>query len=348
MKKERIIYMDVLRIFAVFCMMLLHVAGSNWSVTDVSTSDWQAFNIYDSFARFCVPVFIMISGSLFLDNSREFSMRKLFKKNILRLASAFVFWSILYSAVTNLLTAAERTVTFGDWLKSFICGRYHLWFVPAIIGLYLITPFLRRITAEKKLTEYFLLLWFIFCSILGLLKQIPPAAEISAKVAANFQVTFTAGYSGYFVLGYYLQNREISAKTRKIIYILGLVGFGATAIATSVWSRTADAHIKALYNNFMPNVCAQSVAVFVFFKYEVSKIKWSEKQLKVISKISALSFGMYLFHDFVNIFFKQIGFSTLTYNAFLSVPCNTLIVFFISLAVTYGLSKIPFINKYII
>ena len=68
--------MDVLRIFAVFSMMLLHVAGSLWSKTDVATADWQAFNIYDSFARFCVPVFIMLSGAMFLDNSREFSMKR--------------------------------------------------------------------------------------------------------------------------------------------------------------------------------------------------------------------------------------------------------------------------------
>ncbi len=345
MKKERIVYMDVLRIFAIFSMMLLHVAASNWSAADVSTSDWQAFNIYDSFARFCVPVFIMISGSLFLDNSREFSMKKLAKKNILRLVSAYFFWSLLYSIVTGII---NKNVTFSSRITDFLCGRYHLWFVFAIIGLYLITPLLRKITADEKMTEYFLTLWFVFCCVFGLLKRITPIAKIASEISADFQMNFVLGYSGYFVLGYVLFKKDFSLKARKIIYALGAAGFAATAIITSVWSVAVNAPIKSLYNNFMPNVCLQSVAVFVFFKYEVSKIKWSEKQLKVISKISALSFGMYLFHDFVNILFKQIGFTTLTYNAFLSVPCNTLIVFAISLAVTYGISKIPYINRYII
>lgn len=345
LKKKRIVYMDVLRIFAVFSMMLLHVAGSNWATTDVSTADWQVFNFYDSFARFCVPVFIMLSGAMFLDNSREFSMERLLKKNVLRLACAFVFWSALYTVVMMFVT---KTFTLEYLIESFLCGRYHLWFVPAIIGLYLVTPFLRKITADKKMTEYFLLLWVVFSSIFGLLKGLPLVHDSATGLAADFQMHFVTGYTGYFILGYYLHSKELSPKARKIIYALGILGFAVTVIATSVWSLSKGAAVKHLYNNFMPNVLLQSVAVITFFKYEISKINWSEKQLKIITKISALSFGMYLFHDLVNIFLKQIGFTTLTYNAFASVPCNTLIVFAVSLGVTYGISKIPYINKYII
>ena len=337
--------MDVLRIFAVFSMMLLHVCASNWDKTDISTFEWQIFNIGDSFARFCVRVFIMLSGAMFLDNSREFSMKKMLKKNVLRLGCAFVFWSALYTVVTMLIS---KNFTLEYVIETFICGRYHLWFVPAIIGLYLVTPFLRKITADKKLTEYFLILWIIFGSVFPFLKLLPYVHDSAAGLADDFQMHFVTGYTGYFILGYYLCNAEISPKIRKIIYILGVIGFAATAVGTWVLSVSKGRPAKSLYNNFMPNVLLQSVAVITFFRYEVSKIKWSEKQLKVITKISALSFGMYLFHDSINILFKQIGFGTLSYNPIFSVPCNTLIVFFVSLAVTYGLSKIPFINKYII
>jgi surface polysaccharide O-acyltransferase-like enzyme len=233
-------------------------------------------------------------------------------------------------------------------IETFICGRYHLWFVPAIIGLYLVTPFLRKITADKKLTEYFLILWVVISSVFALLKVLPFVHDSANGLASDLQMHFVTGYTGYFILGYYLCNIEISPKIRKIIYALGVIGFIATAVGTWAWSVSKGKPVKSLYNNFMPNVLLQSVAVITFFRYEVSKIKWNEKQLKVITKISALSFGMYLFHDFINIIFKETGFTTLSYNAVLSVPCNTLIVFFVSLAVTYGLSKIPYINRYII
>lgn len=343
--KKRIVYMDVLRIFAVFSMMLLHVSASNWDKADISIFEWHVFNIGDSFARFCVPVFIMLSGTMFLDNSREFSMKKMLKKNVLRLGCAFVFWSALYSVVMMFVT---ETFTLEYLVESFFCGRYHLWFVPAIIGLYLVTPFLRKITADKKLTEYFLILWLVFDCIFRLLKVLPFVHDSATGLSADLQMHFVTGYAGYFILGYYLHSTEISPKLRKVIYILGIIGFAATAIGTWLWSLSKGKPVKTLYNNFMPNVLLQSVAVITFFKYEVSKIKWSEKQLKVITKLSALSFGMYLFHDLVNILFKQTGFGTLSYNPVLSVPCNTLIVFFVSLAVTYGLSRIPYINKYII
>ena len=272
-------------------------------------------------------------------------MKKMLKKNVLRLGCALVFWSAVYTVVTMLIS---KKFTFEYIAETFICGRYHLWFVPAIIGLYLVTPFLRKITADKKLTEYFLLLWVIFGSILPLLRTLPAVNDSAAGLSADFQMHFVTGYTGYFVLGYYLCKTELSPKIRKIIYILGIIGFAVTVTGTYIWSVSTGKAVKSLYNNFMPNVLLQSVAVITFFKYEVSKIKWSEKQLKIITKISALSFGMYLFHDLINILFKETGFTTLLYNPILSVPCNTLIVFFVSLAVTYGLSKIPYINKYII
>ena len=344
----RVIYIDVLRIFSVFCMMMLHVAASKWSVAPVESFDWQAFNVYDSIVRFCVPVFIMISGGFFLDNSREFDLKKLFKKNIARIVSAFFFWSFCYSIVIYIISPDKSAYSFGDWFKSFICGRYHLWFLFTICGLYLIVPFLRKITADKKLTEYFLILSFVFCNVFMLLKSITPISKTASTVLSQFNMQYVLGYTGYFVLGYYLKSNELSKKTQTIVYILGAIGLAATITVSSLWSVGKGAPMKQFYNNFMPNVYFESVAVFVFFKYNVSKINWSEKWLKIISKLSALSFGMYLFHDFVNIAFGEWGFTTLTYNSALSVPCNTLIVFFVSMAAAYLISKIPFINRYII
>lgn len=345
---QRIVYLDVLRIFSIFCMMMLHVASSNWHTTPVESFEWQTFNAYDSIVRFCVPVFVMISGSFFLDNSKEITLKKLFSKNISRIAAAFFFWSFIYSIVKYATTVNKEAFTFGIWFKSFICGHYHLWFMFAICGLYLLTPLLRKITAEKKLTEYFLILSFIFCNIVSLLKIITPIAPTVQNISSNFNMQFVAGYSGYFVLGYYLKSADFSAAKRKIIYILGAAGIISTAVATSIWSVSKGSPVGSLYGYFAPNVYFAAASVFVFFRYTVSKINWSSRALKIISKLSSLSFGMYLVHDLFNIAFKQLDFTTLDYNAILSVPCNTLIVFSSSLIIAFLLNKIPFINKYII
>ncbi len=346
--RQRIVYIDVLRIFSIFCMMLLHVASSKWHTTPVESFEWQTFNAYDSLVRFCVPVFVMISGSFFLDNSREITLKKLTSKNVLRIAAAFFFWSFIYSIVKYATTVNKEAFTFGTWFKSFICGHYHLWFMFAICGLYLLTPLLRKITEDKKLTEYFLILSFIFCNIVSLLKIIKPISPSVQNISSNFNMQFVSGYAGYFVLGYYLKSTDFSAKKRAIIYILGAVGIVSTAVVTSVWSVSKGSSVGSLYGYFSPNVYFAAFSVFVFFKYTVSKINWSKKSLKIISTLSSLSFGMYLVHDLFNILFKQIDFTTLDYNAVLSVPGNTLLVFFGSMIITLLISKIPFINKYII
>ena len=41
-----------------------------------------------------------------------------------------------------------------------------MWFIYMIIGLYMITPFLKRIVADEKLTRYFLILSFIFALLI--------------------------------------------------------------------------------------------------------------------------------------------------------------------------------------
>ena len=66
----RILYFDFLRVFATLAVMVLHVGAQNWYGTNVSSFEWQTFNFFHSVTRFAVPIFVMISGALFL-NKRE-------------------------------------------------------------------------------------------------------------------------------------------------------------------------------------------------------------------------------------------------------------------------------------
>ena len=92
---QRIAYFDVLRILATFAVIVLHLSAQHWADTDVYSRAWQAFNLYDSAVRWAVPVFVMISGALFLSGSQ--SIGHILKKNVSRLVTAFIFWSALYA-----------------------------------------------------------------------------------------------------------------------------------------------------------------------------------------------------------------------------------------------------------
>ena len=93
--QERTIYFDYLRVFATFSVIILHIASSNWSLIDVNGFDWFVFNFIDSIVRWGVPVFVMISGALFLD--RDIPIRKIYSKYVFRMIVSYIVWSIIYA-----------------------------------------------------------------------------------------------------------------------------------------------------------------------------------------------------------------------------------------------------------
>ncbi len=69
--------------------MILHISAQNWCEIDIASFKWQVFNFFDSIVRWAVPIFVMISGALFL--GRNSNIEKLYKKNILRIITFFLF-----------------------------------------------------------------------------------------------------------------------------------------------------------------------------------------------------------------------------------------------------------------
>ena len=349
---RRIIYLDELRIVAILAVILLHVSASNLFNSQVNSFDWQVFNIYDSLVRFCVPVFIMISGALFLDPRREIKTERLFKHNILRIVKVFIFWSLLYAcfdSVDKVINGAIIDKNFiVNFIKEFIFGHYHLTFLYIITGLYLIVPFLRKITTDKKLTEYFIILSFIFCYMVNILINVPRIGNIVSTISEKININFVIGYTGYFITGYYLNRYGLKLKNKNIIYLLTVLSLILTIVGTSFWSSKIGETTENLYLYNIPTTFFVSVSIFILFKEKISKIQLKGKKIKWIENLSKLTFGIYLVHDFFNIFLTKLGITTTSFNSIISVPIITIIVFLCSLTVIYAISKIRFLKKYII
>ncbi len=341
-------HLDLLRIFAIFSMIVIHVSAQNWYSVAVSSREWQWFNLYDSLARFCIPVMVMISGTLFLNPAKPLPYSQLYRKYVLRLVTAFIFWSLLYALVNTILLPIFRhePVNFVLFQRAALFGEYHLWFVFMMIGLYLITPLLRNITMDKALAGYFLVLWLIFGIVFSFASLIPKFEEIKTLLE-KADIHFVIGFSGYFVLGWYLSCTPIKKPYEYAIYGLGLVGVLLTFFLTRSSSLAGDKADGLFYNNFSPTVMAPSVAVFVFFNQRVSKWRFSEKAQRVILQLSSCCFGIYLIHVFSIMALGALGLNSLSLSAPLSVPILSLLVFLISFGVILLLRKIPLFRKYL-
>lgn len=346
--RKRIIYLDLLRIFAIFSMMVLHVAGGQWSSVAVNSAEWRAVNVYDSLVRFCVPVFVMISGTLFLDPERTFTIKIIFSKYILRIVTAFVFWSMQYAIVTNFMVYKKLDINvFKKIILDFIYGRYHLWFLFTIVGIYLIVPFLREICKKESLMIYFLALSLVFTFLVNGLKIFPFFNRTITVLESKTNLFFVLGYSGYFVLGYFLSYYQISKKIRKFIYIFGMIGVLGTIIGTQYIAQESGQAYQTLYGYLMPNVCLASVAVFVFFKEKFGEVELKEKIEDALCSVSNLSFGMYLVHDFFNILLQRLKIQKFLLHTIFSIPVVSIFVFFLSMLAAHLISKVKILRKYI-
>ena len=157
---KRVIYFDILRVVAIFAVVAVHISAQHWLDVDVSSRAWFAFNLYCTTGKWSVPIFVMISGALFL--GRDTTIRTILKKNVLRMVYVFVFWSGCYALISLIF---RRSPLF-DVFSQFITGHYHLWFLYMIVGLYLLIPLLRPIVQSETLTRYFLLLALVFTFLL--------------------------------------------------------------------------------------------------------------------------------------------------------------------------------------
>lgn len=341
---KRIFYFDRLRIISAIAVIVIHICGIELFKHSTASPAWNMYNILDSFSRFAVPMFIMLSGALFLNPEKQISLKSLYAKKILRIVTAFVFWSFFYSLVNEL---TDYNGDMSVFVKGFILGHHHMYFLYVIAGLYLAVPIFREICGKESLSRYFLILALVFTFVVPFLSKLPHMSII-ADIEQKMSFRVAVGYSAYFVGGYYLSRADIPKKGRALIYVLGAAAFIMTAVLTKKFSEQSQRLYDGFYNGFSINVMLEAVSLFVFARYNLSAAPKSERRAKVISLFSKLTFGIYLVHMFVIDLIDASGIIDNVSNTSLYAVIKFVLVFFVSAVISYVINKIPVLKKYIV
>ncbi|NOY73242.1 MAG: acyltransferase family protein, partial [Gammaproteobacteria bacterium] len=164
------VWLDNSRILAVYAVVVLHVSADVVLGNDVGTEYWWFGNVYDSIVRWCVPVFVMISGALLLDPNKQENLLTFYTKRCSRIFVPILCWSIFFLAWFCLKSVVkDNEVTSIELLKRLLSGKphYHMWFLYMILSLYLFTPFFRKIVAHstKKELIFFIVIVFIMSAL---------------------------------------------------------------------------------------------------------------------------------------------------------------------------------------
>jgi len=326
-------YISVLRIVAIFLVILIHSSSGYLNSNDFSSFDWSYANWINSFSRFSVPLFVIISGALLLQKNE--STGQFYKKRLLKIVPPFIFWTIIYLVYYFIRYIDFEYVGFPQVINIVLIRlksgtNAHLWYLYMLIGLYLAIPFVRKIVGNctKREIEIFIALWFasLFFTNKWFNSYLP-----------NFDLNFFSGYMGYLVLGYYLRNHPISMMKLSSFTFFVLCCL-ITGSGTQYLSITAGEFDPTLYNYLSPNIALSAGFLFVF----VQRLKLPEPLHAFWRFIDIHSFGIYLCHILLlNYIHPIVPLSTLW-----KIPIAATLTLLTSALLTYGLRKIPF-GKYV-
>ena len=345
----RVAYADLLRVFASFAVIVCHLASRCISAVPVGSQDWQVFNLYNGLVRWCVPVFVMLSGMFMLDTKKGLPLTKLLFHNCLRVVVCLMFWGGVYAVVGYCMDGGRFTWQ-GLWnaILDALRGntRYHLWFLYMILGLYLVTPILRSFCrgASRWDFHYFFLIAFLFASLLPTAFYFwPNSTAVLHTWYDKLGVQLVMGYVGYYVAGYYLKEYTISRLAEALIYVFGVIGGAVTVWGTRVLSQRSGGLVDVFYGYHSPTVVCFSVAIFVLFRY-VLGVSDERSRKQRLGGVARISFGIYLVHDLFIMILRSLGITTLSFAPVASVPVLSAVVFLCAFALAWLISHIPFVG----
>lgn len=343
----RSVWVDDLRVVATIAVIVVHVATpavfTKYNPHSVTNTEWWIGNIYDSVSRFCVPVFVMLTGALLLP--QKITLRNFFKKRLNRILLPFLFWSLVYIAFNLALKVRDEGFdqtlhNIGPWLllQATQGAAPHLWYIYMIIGLYLFIPVIQPfvIAAGNNAILYFLSIWLV---------TIIFHQQKFILISSPFDLGYFSGYIGYLVLGYFIAERvTISASIFKGAILLFVIGSIITITGTYLTTRNQGAFSHAFYEYLTLNVLLGATGIFVVIKHKSKNGNGPINSVRVL--ISKYGYGIYLSHLLVISILAHfyIDYSLITPGA--GILLTTLICLVISTALVYVINKLPY-GKYI-
>ncbi len=367
MQKERIDYLDVLRVLACFMVVMVH-AGDKYLFDGATNTFGATCSLYLALLRPCVPLFILMSSILLLPLKTDSAT--FFKRRFSRVLIPFTVWSIIYvflplpetpvfGGPSNVFTDSGINVYLYNLIMipmNFTGSNVHFWFIYTIIGLYLfmpiISPWLQQASRRSLIT--FLTIWSVTLFFPYIRLWFP---QIHGECDWNeFGMLYNfSGYLGYIILGYFLhKHNKLSAKKSMFIgaVLFAIGGFitykGFLADCDTFLTQKAAGNedwklLELSIGNLTFNVVMMTAGMFMFFQ----KINISGFLRKCFQELSVLSYGIFLAHYIVSLWISAYLPKMLNLNAGFEQFLVTLIIFSISYLIAKLISYMPK-SKYLI
>ena len=204
--KEHLSQIDLIRLLSALAIITIHCTDPLVKLLGkIDTSVWTPFMILNELFRFGTPLFVMISGYLLLQSDSLNHLKTFYRRRLNRLLLPFIVWNIFYYLLDKL--SGARALDLGEFFSRFYDGGtyYHLYFLQLILGLYLVTPILKKTITQPYFTVLVPLL--LILSNLYLM-----ATTWFGWPQLNQLPTWFILYIGYYLAGVWLSQRSWTGK----------------------------------------------------------------------------------------------------------------------------------------
>lgn len=354
---KRIVFLDYVRVFACFLVMLVHASENFYGApgsTDMAgpqsllltESDRLWVSLYDGASRMAVPLFMIVSAFLLAPLKGSQTAVEFYKRRAIRILPPFLIFIVLYSTIPMFWNQIDMETSAHDLSRTLInfpTLAGHLWFMYPLIGLYLFIPVISPWLAKASAKEERMFIWlFAISTCMPYLNRF--FGEVWGQCFWNeFHILwYFSGYLGYLVLAHYIRvHLDWSVRKRMTIgTILTVVGVVWTILSFYIQAVPGELHstpeIELGWSFCTINVLSATAGAFLLF----TCIRKSRTP-RIILQLSNLSYGMYLMHIFwlgmwVSVFKDSMGFPSVS-----AIPAIAVCTFLCCWATTLIISLLP-------
>ncbi|MDO4921678.1 MAG: acyltransferase [Phascolarctobacterium sp.] len=289
---ERNYGLDLLRITAMFMVLLLHILGQGGILkalpppeTKIHFSKFAAAWLVEIFAYCAVNCYAILTGYNYFGKAIKFAKIMIFWLQVLFYTTgiSLIFWLSGNNIPKNIWLASLLPVTYGVY-----------WYVTAYFGLFLLMPILNQglVGVDRQKLKRYMIILFVFVSVLPTLFMKDP-------------YILNRGYSLIWLLLLFLLGGAIRKLdvVNNVSSVFAMKMFFTSVIFTWIWKIAFDILTKYIAlkinpaNIFIkytsPTIIFSGVFLFILF----AKIKVSNERFKNLIKFFApAAFGIYLIH----------------------------------------------------
>lgn len=331
-------WLDNARILAIFAVIFVHVSvGVPWH-SEPGSFLWLYGSSFDVLVRWCVPVFVMVSGALLLAPHDNESLGDFYKKRMSRVLLPILFWSLLYIVWGYFRENVQEPFTFSYVVGKLASGKpyYHMWFMYMLLGLYLFTPVFRAIIAKLKTRE---LVFFI--GVAFVIDAVQTMYEAWYVGESNLFLTWFLTYVPYYLTGYLVRYHALPISTRKLALIAG--GMAVVTPAALYIVNMTTQHGEAAY--FFKNLSVTNIFLSLSLMFLLRRMDFPLLGAKLTPAVAKLTFGIYLLHMIPLAYLHDAQGFWGMFSPYIYIPVFSLATLAVTAALVWLISRVPYLRR---